>query len=67
MYTSYELAREQHSRRFAELETRRETRRAAAALRLQRRAERLTHKAERVARQADRAAAQARLVLPRTG
>lgn len=65
MYTSLELAREQHSRRLAELETRRAAHRAAAVSRLQRRAQRLSHKAARVSRQAERAAAQARLALPR--
>jgi hypothetical protein len=60
-----DLARALHAARQDEVEQGRVASRAAAASRLQRRAERLSHRAERVSRRAERAASQARLAVAR--
>jgi hypothetical protein len=64
-FTSTELARAIHTERQVEFVRSRQAHHAAAARRLQRRAERLSEKAERVSRRADRAARQARLAVAR--
>jgi hypothetical protein len=64
-FTSTDLARAQHDARLVEAEESRRATRAAAALRLQRRARRLSAKAERVSRRAERAASRARLAVGR--
>ena len=62
---STDLARLLHSARLVEIEGSRRQARAAAASRLQRRAERLSHKAERASRRAERAASDVRLPVAR--
>jgi len=60
-----DLARELHRSRQVEVEELRRARRAAAVVRLERRAARLSHKAARASRRAERAASQARLAVAR--
>ena len=64
-FTSTDLARATHDARRVEVEESRRATQAAAARRLQRRAERLNQKAVRVSRRAERAASQARLAVAR--
>jgi hypothetical protein len=62
-FLSTDLARELHDARRVEFGQSRRAHQAAAATRMQRRAQRLAHRAERASRRAERAASQARLAV----
>lgn len=66
MFTSVDMAREQHRTRQVEMSQARQASRAAAVRRFERRAARMSRRAARISRRAEQMAARARLTVERT-